>query len=232
MAMKGKSAATIPIKKEPVMHIRTMLAAIVNFSFLFAFTPMILFAQETIVSCPVEGGGGDFYDRGFYVQNYRGTTIDTVQLTFNTTVDGTYAVSLQARLGSFDGSIIGTQTETVSLSSTDTTVTYNFGGVAVPYGSTIAFIMNVESGPSTNVYYDVGLCDVFDVSCTLCPGVIETEDTYPPLSTFRRGSVGVEIQGTRPRAIPAFTQWGLIIFTVLTGFGAFYFMRRRIKRSK
>jgi hypothetical protein len=44
--------------------------------------------------------------------------------------------------------------------------------------------------------------------------------------------VGVAtFQGPTPATIPTMTQWGMIIFVVLAGVGAVYFMRRKARTN-
>jgi hypothetical protein len=169
----------------------------------------------TIVSCPNSGGGGDQVTRGFYVQNYNGSTLDTVALTFVTGGGvGSYSVSLTAHAGAYDGPVIGT-TQTANFTETGGLATYSFGSAPVVSGSTVAFVMVLTSSPAGgSVFFDVGTCGLGDAACATCPGVFETEDTTPPLSTFRRGSVGLAITGQAPGAgagqvVPALTPWAL-----------------------
>src|SRR5262249_25615208 len=101
---------------------------------------------------------------------------------------GTYMITLTAHSGAFNGAQVGSpQTASVSLTpGTMTPVTFTFGGAPVAPGSTLAFTQSATGG---NVFFDVGPCN--PGSCSSCPGVIETVDTAPPLSTVRRMSVGV-----------------------------------------
>ena len=64
--------------------------------------------------------------------------------------------------------------------------TFPFASAPMPKGGLVCFILHVESGPSPEIYYDVG---------GGCPGVIETEDTTPPLSIFRRSGVALTLTG-------------------------------------
>jgi hypothetical protein len=157
--------------------------------------PVLLFAAtsaraSTILSDPFNGQGADFVDRGFYVTTYPGTNLGTVTLAYLATLAGTYTTSLTARLGSYNGTIIGTTqtaTETLNVNGgVETSVTYNFGGVSVTPGSLVTFTQLVVSGPG-GVYYDDG--SVFPGP----DGLTETEGTTPPLDTFRRNGVGVII---------------------------------------
>jgi len=148
---------------------------------------------QTVVSCPVVGTTCDKLKRGFYILSYPGTNLGTVQVTYWTHVAGSYTISMTARSGTYDGPIIGTtQVITVSLpASTNVTATFDFGGAPVISGTTVTFSQAKVSGPDW-VYYNTGPCG-FDLNCTTCPGVYQTDGTTPPLDTIRRRSVAVTI---------------------------------------
>jgi hypothetical protein len=87
-------------------------------------------------------------------------------------------------------------------------------------GSIVTFSQSIVSGPSV-LFYDTGPCAGFG-GCNSCPGVVETEDTTPPLSTARRGSVGVTITGTAAAAaiVPTLGVWGFFFLAAaLAGAG-------------
>ena len=176
---------------------------------------------QTIVSCPLNGGG-DQITRGFYIQNYPGSTLGTVQLTYYPNGAGAYTVSLTARAGAFNGAQIGsTQMATFTPAGGGTAITYDFGNAAVTPGSTVTFTQVIVAGPSV-LFYDTGPCGL-GAACSSCPGVVETEDTAPPLSVFRRGSVGLTITGTGAGAgpvVPTLGVWGLVVLAAaLAGAG-------------
>ena len=155
-------------------------------SFVIALTILSVASVSTgqvIFSCPFQGGSGDHVDRGFYLQSYPGSNLGTVQLGYWSPIGGSYSAFLTARLGAYDGPIIGsTQTKNFNLTaSVQTLVTYDFGGASVPFGSTVTFS---QSGPD-DLYYDVGVGP--------CPGIIQTDGTSAPLDVFRRDTVGVVI---------------------------------------
>lgn len=162
--------------------------------------PVITSFSPTVVSCPFQGWGGDWSTRGFYVSGYQGTNIDTVTLRYVTHTPGTYSISLSARIGSYDGPLIGTSDVTVSLplSGVPADVTFQFGGLPVSQGSTVTFAQSA-SGP---VFFDVGNGPLGDPSFSDCPGVVETEGTLPPLDTFRRASVGLIITQRPSLSVP------------------------------
>jgi hypothetical protein len=165
------------------------IACLVAAGLLSALTPLLA-ATANVVSCPFSGAG-DFLTRGFYLQSYAANNLGTVTLAYTTDTAGTFTVTLTPHSTAFNGSVVGTpQSATVSLTpGTMTPVTFNFGGAPVTPGTTLAFTQTATGGSGT-VFYDAGPCDV-GASCSSCPGVVETADTAPPLSTFRRGSVGV-----------------------------------------
>jgi hypothetical protein len=152
--------------------------------------------ETVVVSCPFNpaASGGDRTDRGFYVTGYPGPNLGTVTLRYSANVPGTYTVVLTARLGTYDGPLVGTpQIAVVSVPATGTSVpvTFDFGFAPVAPGSTITFTQTFV-GPG-QLFYNVGTGGLDDMTFNGCPGVIETEGTNPPLDDFRRGSVGVII---------------------------------------
>ncbi len=157
------------------------------FSLLFAVAPLLA-ATSTVVSCPYSTGGDDIL-RGFYLQGYAGSNLRTVTLAYTANVAGTYTISLTAHRGAFDGLVVGSQSVAVTLNpGLFTAVTFDFGGVKVPTGATLAFTQTASGG---QVFYNVGPCQ--PGSCSACPGVVETNDTTPPLSTAIRQSVGITV---------------------------------------
>lgn len=164
----------------------------------------------TLYSCPGDpSGASDNTSRGFHVINYPGTTLDDLSLRyFAGSGDGSYSITLTAHLGSYDGPVIGTtQQQTVMLSgSAGTPVTYQFGGVSVPAGSTVAFTQTVVSGPIANASarYDTGLVGGY------CADVIQTDGTNAPLDLFRRPTVGVTITGAASAPIAVHSVGGAV----------------------
>ena len=142
-------------------------------------------ATAVTVECAF-ADGGDPIDRGFYVDNYAGTTLGTVTLSHSAAVAGDRTISLTARLNTFNGTLLGTATVTRFIQTANTKTVFDFGGVPVPAGSRITFTQTLVAGLGT-VYFDTGEGP--------CAGVTETEDTTPPLSVVRRDSVGLVITG-------------------------------------
>ena len=139
-------------------------------------------AVKTVVSCPAGNTTGDSL-YGFYVQPFQGYTLGTVTVPLVKTgagdPAGDYAVTLTARSGSYDGPLVGTVTSHlmdpgVSPDYTEVGFTFN---APVTYGSTVTFAFS--GADSTLLYYDYA---------GTCPGVIQTDDTNPPLGSGNRGN--------------------------------------------
>ena len=170
-----------------------------------------------VVSCAANGGGGDLIDRGFYVQNYAASSLGTVTLQYIAGTAGVYNVSLTARAGAYNGTIIGTASNSAAVATSgDTPMTFNFGNAAVTPGTTITFTQSLVSGPGA-LFFDIGN-GALGVTDNACPGVIETEGTTAPLDTFRRNSVALSINaGASPAvasAIPTLGTWTLILLAL------------------
>ncbi|MEA2693555.1 MAG: hypothetical protein QOJ16_2942 [Acidobacteriota bacterium] len=162
------------------------IVTLAAFCLLFAVAPLL--AASTVVSCPFSTGGDDI-GRGFYLQSYAGSNLRTVSLAYTANVAGTYTITLNAHRGAFNGPLLGSRSVAVTLNpGLFTVVNFDFGGVAVPTGATLAFSQSATGG---QVFYNVGPCS--PGSCSACPGVVETNDTTPPLSTAIRQSVGVTV---------------------------------------
>lgn len=170
--------------------------------------PMLLLAALAValparadLSCPagpVLFGEGPFH--GFYVDHLDGTALDSVTLRYYGAGQpvSPYTVTLTARLDAYDGPVVGVpsvQTFFTALPpGTPTTVTFDFGGAAVPPGRRVTFTQVVDAAPlGGTLSLDAGPCAVDDPLCASCPLFTETEDTTPPLSTFRRRSVAAVI---------------------------------------
>lgn len=174
--------------------------------------------------------GGDFTTRGFYVKNYPGTSLNKVRLYPMTWTPGSYTLTLTARSGAYNGTVIGTATATASLTNTNQPVDFVFASPTVATGSTVTFQIGV-TGPSSNVYYSVGPC-LSDWKCTY-PGtqVVETEGTSPPLDTDRRNSVGVQLFGCGNPAPPP-GGGGIIALVTLAALLAMWTLARVWRRNR
>jgi IPT/TIG domain len=169
------------------------IALVLTAALLVSLTaPLPAVAQTVVVSCPFQGVGGDLTERGIYVSGYAGTNLDTVTLKYGPSTTGSYSITLTARLGAYNGALIGTSTVTEDFTAqVAEDVLFSFGAAPVPAGSTIAFVQSF-TGPG-QLFFDVGNGPLGDPTYGGCPGVVETEGTTPPLDEFRRASVGLTI---------------------------------------
>ena len=157
--------------------------------------------EAALIDCPPVPGG-DLIDRGFFVPNYQSVSLNRVDLYFLADAPGagTYAITLMARTGAYDGPVIGASTSNVTVTGDRTQVqtTFNFPANVVTPGSTVAFA--ISGGPAASFFFAVGACD-FSSNCVPSPScpVIETESATAgvgqPLDTFRRNGISVRIFG-------------------------------------
>src|SRR5437660_2164443 len=154
--------------------------------------------QASIVdACAFGGVAGETVTRGIVVPKFEGTNLRTVQLQYGANMAGTYRITVTVRRSSFDGPLVGSpQTAYVFLTpydmSVSTPVTFDFGGAAVDEDSAIT-ISHTVSGPGGQVFFDGGMgASVLDPAPP--PPMVEayeTEDTAPPLATYRKARVGL-----------------------------------------
>ena len=160
-------------------------AALILWGFIFGTG----FGQaDTLFSCTGRPGG-DWSYRGFYLPNYPGISLDSATLRVSGTSAGSYTLSLTVRSNAYDGLVLGTATASAALNGStteDQPVTFSFSSVRITWGSRVCFALSVVSGPQPNVYYSSG---------GDCPGVIQTEDTAPPLSVMRGNGVDLVLTG-------------------------------------
>ena len=164
--------------------------------------------ETTLLACTPESRGGDQIFRGWYIPSFPGATLTSVGLElfsrpdagFEGSVAGTYTFDLTARTSSYAGSIVGTSRVSVALdgASTPVSTVFSFPNPVIPQGSLVTFSLTMVSGPANAVtFYNVATPD--DPSCP----IVETNDTSPPLSTFRRqGIVATVVGGAPPVVIP------------------------------
>jgi len=136
--------------------------------------------------------GGDYYNHGFYVPSYRGTTLNTAQLLLSARTAGNYVLTLTVRSSTYDGPILATASQTVTLNgslSENQPVIFTFPPTTTVLFSRLCFILSLVSGPGTDVYYAVPTSGG-------CTEIIQTEGTTPPLDSFRRNGVNLVLTGT------------------------------------
>jgi hypothetical protein len=171
-------------------------------------TPVL---PETLLTC--SGASGDFYDRGFYITQYPGVSLSSVQLKLSAfQTAGSYVLTLTVRSNTYGGPVLATSTATATLSGSineNQPVTFTFPSVPVAKYSRVCFILSLVSGPGTSVYYAVP-------PSPGCPGIVQTEGTTPPLDFWRRDGVdliltGVKDAGSDLRAMMARQPTGLYL---------------------
>jgi len=148
---------------------------------------------------------GDFATRGIYVTNYPGTSIDTVTLSMGRggLITGNFTITLQARFNTFDGPLVAESSVIAFLGNPPTNVVFPMlkdlaSNPPVQYGTTLCFSITVTQGGMAHAAY-IGTVGVLDVdypdATDPCPLVVQTIDTTPPLSTFRRDGMEIKITG-------------------------------------
>ncbi|MEO8487209.1 MAG: hypothetical protein ABI585_12825, partial [Betaproteobacteria bacterium] len=96
------------------------------------------------------GDEGDNIDRGFYVSNYPGTSLDQVGLSHKaSSVAGERTITLTARLDTFDGTFLGVASATRTIATSHSLTIFDFGHIPVPAGSRITFKQAVIAGDSS-----------------------------------------------------------------------------------
>jgi hypothetical protein len=158
------------------------------------FTATGITTATALIDCLTTGAtGGDQLDRGFYIPEYPGATLDRVELSFSADAAGEFTISLTARANTYDGPVIGTATAVVTLPANRNLFvqgTFDFSNAAVAPGTTVTFALAQVSGPSTTVFYEVPSAG--NAACS----VVQTNGTEAPLSTVRRNGVEVRLFGT------------------------------------
>ncbi len=134
---------------------------------------------NTFYNCQTTGHNGnhDSIFNGFFVQNVSAINLHSATLYYTTDTDGTYTLTLTARLGSYAGQQLGiTLVQNVTLSSTaDTPVTWTFADPGFPSGSSLYFT-HTESGPG-GVQFNLQ-------QTSLCPGDLESVGTTSNTNGF------------------------------------------------
>lgn len=163
-----------------------------------AMTPATVGAAPApLVDCGDKAGVRDDYDRGFYIERFPGLFLDSVSLWMGGPA-ASRTITLTARAGTFDGPLVGTATTEVDLTPASQEVVFDFGHIVAPR-TLVAFSITVAGDvPDHLVGFSAGGYSSGD-EITDCP-VVETSDTSPPLSEFRRPGIAIVITGEEPAA--------------------------------
>lgn len=139
-------------------------------------------------------------DRGFYHPAYPGSTLESVEVYLSSRDAGNHTIRLEARLNTYDGAIIASDSQVRSLSGIDTenvSFVFDMGGAAVTPGSTVTFQLILESGPGTQQVFAAMDSTLFPIGGG-GPGtcdIIETTGTAAPLDVLRRNGMWIRIIG-------------------------------------
>lgn len=114
-------------------------------------------AVTTVFNCPSSGHGGnrDSIFNGFFVQNVPASNLHSATLYYTTSQNGTYNVSITVRRNSYNGPVLATATQNISLTTNSTrAVTWEFPDPSFPNPSTL-FFTHTQNGGSGTVYYNM-----------------------------------------------------------------------------
>lgn len=119
--------------------------------------------------------------------------LGTIDLEYRTTEPGEYVVELEARQGSFDGAIIGADTEVLRTTGADpeTSVRWNFYSAPVSPQTPIALIHRVLSGPEGGEL-EIGLGE--DDGFGECERIVRTGGTEHPVDTVIGTGAAISVQ--------------------------------------
>ena len=143
-----------------------------------------------LIDCNEGQVGGDLLSRGFYIPNYPGSSLDRVEVWISANTAGVYDYTLTARVGAYDGPVVGVGTArlTQSGSSTDNQLAaFEFAEELVVPGTTITFALAQTAGPGASLY----AVNPTSAGC----GIVQTNGTAPPLDTFRRDGIRARVFG-------------------------------------
>lgn len=139
--------------------------------------------------------GGDGTSRGFYIEEFPGTSLTRVDLWIGSSAEGNYVFELTVREDTYDGSLIDESQATISLTddiSDKQLVTFNFPSSSIEENSTVTFKLSILSGPGSCSYAVHGQYGGIPGEDIL---VTQTNDTSPPLSSFRRNGIAIRVYG-------------------------------------
>ena len=151
---------------------------------------------HNLADCILGATGDDAITRGFYIEKFPGTSLDRVQLFMSATIAGSYTFELEGRFATYDGPLLPSVSQTTVMLDGTTTqrllTEFNYTSIPVAQGSTVTFVVNQLAGPVESMaFYAVPTTNA------ACP-VVQTIDTAPPLSTFRRNGIEIRMLGGRP----------------------------------
>jgi hypothetical protein len=133
---------------------------------------------------------------------------------------GAVTDTLTARIGAFDGPIIGSITLPFTVGASPQVLVYNFGGAPVAPGSTITFAHSISGA---------GVPD-WDTGTGPCANVVETNGTTPPLDSIRGNSYGLQVTAVAAAiATPTVSSAPLLVLLIaaLALMAGFALRRRR-----
>ena len=139
--------------------------------------------------------GGDLLSRGFYIEEFPGTSLTQVDLWIGSSTAGNYVFELTVREDTYDGSLIDERQAVISLNddlSDKQLVTFNFSSTSIEENSTVTFELSMLSGPGLCYYATHGLYRGISEEDIL---VTQTTGTSPPLSTFKRNVIAIRVYG-------------------------------------
>lgn len=154
--------------------------------------------EELLINYPKAQEGTDSINRAFYIKSYPGKSLNRVTLWFQAGEAGDYTLQLEARAGTFDGTLIGQSTVSATLPDATTPsapVTFTFGFQPVTPDTVVTFKMVKVSGPGGNVWFSVK-GDYGELTSEEIL-VIETNGTDPPLSSWRRDGIAILVYGEK-----------------------------------
>jgi hypothetical protein len=177
-----------------------IIFAVISLSFVFFIGCQNTDKPENITPEPsllidysTNPNGEDIIDRGFYIESYPGTTLSSITLWFSTEVADEYTIQIEAREDTYDGTLVGQASGSATLGASPVSITFDFGDVAVTKNDVLTFIMTWTVGP-VRPYYMID-CDEFNSMTAEEINVIETDGTSPPLDTWRRDGVAIQVYG-------------------------------------
>lgn len=109
----------------------------------------------TVFNCASGGNAGnhDSWFNGFFVTDVAADNLHSATLYYRASQSGNYNLTLTVHRNSYNGPVVGTASQSVSLStSSDKTVTFDFGDAPFPSGSDLYFVHAQSGGGGTAQY--------------------------------------------------------------------------------